>query len=171
MAPAREHQSKPVAGAAGAPRRPNDILPGDKTDSDMVYLGHRPVAQVAVRQTEPDEALANTPTTSIRATTRRRGQGRRPRRPNPVPSELWNKCIALGSVKGKPKQKVVGFFGNAGRFALKVQHPGRKPSENIKHDDVEYRGDFRGLSAKNVRKEVLRRLLQHVGPLQDPGEF
>ncbi|KAK4078044.1 hypothetical protein Purlil1_12108 [Purpureocillium lilacinum] len=159
MARTREHPSKP-----------SDLLPGDETDSDVVCLGSRPVAQIAVKSNKPNEALAGPSTTSKRARTRRRGHGRRSQRH--IPSQIVNRSIVLGSVRGNgPQPDVVGFFDHRGRFRLMVRCPGCKPSKIVKHEQVEFGDDFRGCSKPEVPEEVLRRLLAHVGPPLGPGEI
>lgn len=171
MARTHEHPSKPAAPAAGAPCRRNDLPPGDETDSDVVCLGSRRVAQVADQRNKPDEAPAGPSTTLKRARTRHRGRGRRSQRH--IPSEIVNRSIVLGSVRGNgPQPDVVGFFDHWGLFRLMVRCPGCKPSETVEHEQVEYGDDYCGRSRAKVRKEVLRRLLlAHVGRLLGPGEI
>ena len=96
-----------------------------------------------------------------------------------VPCELANKYVELGWTRalGGDLRSVFGFFDGGGRFHRRLGRRGPDSSMDwpssvpIAHGRIEYRHPFRGLSAKRVRDEVLRRLLGKFGSVLEPGEI
>ncbi len=215
MARTRQHPPQKAASAAEARRRSRNLLAGvGAADHDVVYLGCRrrrrslpaennQAPQVAVGGGEPDNARTDLSTTSgqvaqhdvdahaLKPDIRGHTYGDSPRTSkiaaNSIPSQVRNKSIAVGFVRGSRsrKQEVVGFFGDAGRFLLKVKRTGRNPSGAVKHTNVEYTEEFlrqsreelglsteqQGLSREQVREAILQRLLKKEGGILDPGEI
>lgn len=99
----------------------------------------------------------------------------------PVVVRTRKQYVELGWVHGwgkrGPPPVVFGFFDGAGRLCRRVGCEGPDPSMEtpssvpIAHRDVEYHLRFQGMSHRQIREEVLRRLNRKFGANLGPGEI
>lgn len=90
-----------------------------------------------------------------------------------IPHHIRNKSIRLGGISHSISEEpwnVFGLFDIAGRFCRRVGHlcPTLTP---VKHEDIEYREMFSGLSRDGVKEKVLQYLLSKYGQGLAPGEI
>ncbi|KAH7116372.1 hypothetical protein EDB81DRAFT_247283 [Dactylonectria macrodidyma] len=152
------------------------------SDDDVVYLGTITHRNGSLALACPTTAAADRTDNHTHRAKRLRVSDSRRRHNQPIiPVEIRNKSVALGWVQNWDKSTtppvMFGFFDRAGRFRRRRGHEGPDSAMegplpvSIAHDKVQYRPRFQGMSEKQVRDDLLRRLIQKVGPCLGPGEI